>query len=123
MSEAKPKHKFWQFHLVTLVILILATAIVLLLNFSVRHSIDFVVQNDRRPYRSFFENCDSYGWPWTCYCWMPNLDRWNTVALGADIISALLILTLVGVILEHWIRRREAHKTEAVASHQEATTI
>ena len=61
MSEANPKRKFWQFHLLTLVLMTLATGGMIYLNMTQRIALEYQNKSGHHTMGN------AYGWPLTCY--------------------------------------------------------
>ena len=111
MSEAeKPKRKFWQFHLLTLVLIVLASGGMIAASLHARSMGILQV---------------SYGWPLEAagrklgyeYAGPPpgvedhGLDlKWKITGALADFIIAVVLIMVVAVVSELLLRRREARK-------------
>jgi hypothetical protein len=109
MSEAKPKRRFWQFHLITLVLLTLAASLLVWLNLPAKRAWG--------PASFYYE----IGWPQSVYHYPVSIGPWDVgtpdaLHSVADIIFvdlgiAMSILFNVAFTCEYLIRRREARKT------------
>jgi hypothetical protein len=116
MSEAKPKRKFWQFHLSTAVLLILLAGGLLWLQLC-----DYLAQRQYAPLPpGIFA---SYGWPVLAYKFEYNfydqgssvvqesVHRWKPLGVAVDALVALGVLVCAASFSEFLIRRREVRET------------
>jgi hypothetical protein len=129
MSEAKPKGKFWQFHLLTLMLMTLATGPMLSMNLYDQLGRHVIVGGGGSPYEDVSDNPKQRCWVWTAYQGWP-MPVWEYYTVDGKsygsyfcrffgpvipvILNVMLIvaaLFCVGFFSEFLLRRREARKT------------
>jgi len=117
MPELKHKRKFWQFHLSTAILLSLTVGCLIWQNVSWK-LLKIRIYDLKDDYELFGANAPvteyqyGRGWP-LMFQFRPVyfFQRWFEPYLVCDIIIALGILFLIGLVSELLIRRREGRKT------------
>ena len=97
MSAAKPKRRFWQFHLSTAVVMTIAAG--------------FLLYGTLQPsiYKFHGKDIVTYGWPISYF--YDDSSGWCVEALIIDVLACIIVLPLAAYMLEWLLRRREARKT------------
>ena len=98
LLSVRHKKNLWQIHLSTTVLCMFAAGVILWSNC-----------HDWAPSPNYYWN--EYGWPCTAYRVGPlDVRQWSSRQLFADIVVALLVVSIVTLVSEYLIRRREAKK-------------
>jgi hypothetical protein len=108
----KPKRKFWQFHLSTAILVMIASGPLLWLNCSPRRSKIFLAHWGD-PARDYYADGFITGWPAPLKAVEDDgtVDAVSPIAPVTNMVAGVAILLSVGFISEWLIRRREARKT------------